>query len=200
MRRITFAWIVLLTAMLLALPHGARATAYKIDPDHTSVLFHIRHLFTTVTGRFERFDGKIVIDENNPSKVSVEGSIDAASINTNVEKRDKHLRAKDFFDVEKHPKITFRTTGVSDVDGKTKTAKLSGMLAIHGVEKPVILDAAYLGKGKDPWGNERAGFHATATINRKDFGLNWNEVLETGGFLLGDEVKIEIDAEGLVPK
>jgi polyisoprenoid-binding protein YceI len=191
---------VLTMTMALAIPCRAQATDFKVDPDHTSVQFHVRHLFTTVTGRFERFEGKIVFDENDPKKTSVEGSIDTDSVNTNVAKRDKHLKSKDFFWVEKYPKITFRTTGVTDVDPKTKTAKLGGVLTIRGVEKPVVLTAEFLGRGKDPWGNERAGFRATTVINRKDFGLTWNQALETGGFLVGDEVTLEINAEGLVAR
>src|SRR5262249_25017864 len=109
-------------------------------------------------------------------------------------------RSKDFFDVDKFPKITFVSTGVSDVDAAKKSGKLHGKLNIHGVEKDVGLDVAYLGEGSDPWGNKKAGFSATTTINRKDFGLNWNETLETGGVLVGDDVQIEISAEGEVGK
>ena len=175
----------------------AGATTFQIDPDHTNVSFHVRHLFTSVTGRFEKFEGVIRLDDHDPAKTTVEGSIDAASINTNVARRDNHLRSPDFVDVEKFPKITFKTTSVSDIDAAAKTSKLHGVLTIHGVEKPVVLDAAFLGSGKDPAGNQRAGFHASTTINRKDFGLNWNKALESGGFLVGDEVKIDIDAEGV---
>jgi polyisoprenoid-binding protein YceI len=173
------------------------ATAWKIDPEHTSVLFRVRHLFTTVTGRFEKFQGRVILDEEHPERTSVEGTIEAASLNTNVEKRDKHLRSADFFDVEKHPTIQFRSTRVTDVNREARTAKMEGRLTIRGVEKPIVLDVEFLGRAKDPWGNERAGFRATTTINRRDWGLTWNEVLETGGFLVGDEVRIEIEAEGL---
>src|SRR5206468_7557654 len=174
-----------------------RATTYKVDPEHTNAGFRVRHLFTTVTGRFERFSGKIVFDEAQPEKTSVEGSIDAASVNTNVKRRDDDLRSPHFFEVAKYPKITFKSTGVTDVGPRGKKAKMSGLLAMHGVEKPIVLDVEFLGKGRDPWGNARAGFTATTTMNRKDWGLNWNEALETGGFLVGDEVTIEINAEGL---
>jgi polyisoprenoid-binding protein YceI len=192
-RRIGTSFVLLL---LIAPPSGA--TTFKIDPEHTTVLFNVRHMFTTVTGRFEKFQGKIVYDENEPTKTHVEGTIEAATINTNVAKRDADLRSAHFFDVAKYPKITFKTTGITDVDQEKKRAKMSGVLAMHGVEKPIMLDVQFLGRGKDPWGNERAGFHAATTINRKDWGLNWNEVLETGGFLVGDDVTIEINAEGLV--
>ena len=183
--------------LLLVFPPAVGATTYKIDPDHTNVSFHVRHLFTSVTGRFEKFEGVIRLDDHDPAKTTVEGSIDAASINTNVARRDNHLRSPDFFDVEKFPKITFKTTSVSDIDDAAKASKLHGVLTIHGVEKPVVLEAAFLGSGKDPAGNQRAGFHASTTINRKDFGLNWNKALEAGGFLVGDEVTIDIDAEGV---
>jgi len=187
-------------AATLVLAAPLRAATYKVDPEHTTVLFNVRHLFTTVTGRFEKFDGKIVFDENDPAKTQVQGTIDAASVNTNVKRRDEDLRSKNFFEVKKYPKITFQSTGVSDVDGKAKGGKMNGILSLHGVEKAVVLDVSFLGRGKDPWGNERAGFHATTTINRKEWGLNWNEALETGGVLVGEEVMIEINAEGLLEK
>jgi polyisoprenoid-binding protein YceI len=182
----------------LLLPALSHAGTYKIDPQHTSVTFSVRHLFTKVNGRFDKFEGTINFDPKNPSTAKAEGSIDVASINTNVEKRDTHLKSKDFFEVEKFPKITFVSTGVSDVNAESKTGKLHGKLKIHGVEKDVVLDVAFLGEGSDPWGNKKAGFSATTTINRKDFGLNWNETLETGGVLVGDEIQIEISAEGNV--
>ena len=173
------------------------ATTYKVDPAHTSVEFRVRHLFTTVTGRFESFDGKIIFDEKAPAQTRVEGSIDAATINTNVKKRDDHLRSADFFDVAKFPKITFASSGVTNLDASGKTGKMQGTLTLHGVSRPVVLDASFLGKGKDPGGHERAGFHGTTTINRKDFGLTWNKALESGGLLVGDDVTIEIDVEGV---
>lgn len=187
----------ILIAFTLALPAIAPAAEYKVDPSHTSVTFEIRHLFTTVRGNFRKFEGKIAFDPADPSKTKVEGTIDAASIDTNVEKRDAHLRGKDFFDVEKYPQITFASTKVISVDDKTKSGKLEGNLTMHGVTRPVVLDVAFLGEGKDPWGNTRAGFHAGTTINRKDFGLSWNETLETGSLLVGEEVKISLDVEGL---
>jgi polyisoprenoid-binding protein YceI len=173
------------------------AEIYDVDPAHTSVLFRVRHLFTTVAGRFENFDGKITFDEKEPAKARVEGSIDAATINTNVKKRDDHLRSADFFDVAKFPKITFESTGMTDLDPTGKKGKMQGTLTLHGVSRPVVLDASFLGKGKDPGGHERAGFHGTTTINRKDFGLTWNKALESGGLLVGDDVTIEIDVEGV---
>jgi polyisoprenoid-binding protein YceI len=128
----------------------------------------------------------------------VTGSIDVASIDTNSDKRDEHLRGADFFDVERYPKITFESTGVKDVDAAAKTGKLEGKLTIHGVTKDVVLDVAFTGAGQDPWGNKKAGFTAETKINRKDFGLNWNQTLETGGVLVGDEIAIRIDVEANV--
>lgn len=183
---------------ILALPAASRATTYKVDPEHTSVNFTVRHLLTQVRGHFGKFEGRIEFDPASPEKTKIEGTIDAASINTNVEERDKDLRSPRFFDVEKFPKLTFVSTRAVRSGKNTTAGKLYGNLTMHGVEKPVVLDVSYAGEAKDPWGNRRAGFTATATINRKDFGLTWNETLETGGVLVGDEVKIEIEAEGLV--
>lgn len=184
---------VALAIVAAGVPQAVNAADYTVDSAHTNVTFHVRHLFTKVVGRFDRFSGKISFDPAKPEATKVEGSVDVTSINTNNEKRDKHLRAPDFFDAEKFPTITFSSTKVSDV---SKTAgKLHGTLTIHGVAKPVVLDVEFLGEGSDPWGNKKAGFSAKTTINRKDFGLNWNETLETGGVLVGEEVEIEIAAE-----
>ncbi len=194
MKARTLVWT---TLAVLGIGVPAFADTYVVDPAHTSVQFRVRHLFTSVTGRFQMFEGKVVYDDQNPAKTEVAGSIDAASINTNVEKRDKHLRSPDFFDVEKYPKITFQSTGVSDVDSSGKKGKMAGTLTLHGVSRPVVLDVSFLGKGKDPGGKERAGFHGTTSINRKDFGLSWNMALEGGGFVVGDEVTIDLDIEGV---
>ena len=191
--------LIVLVALAIGAPAVTLADIYLIDKDHTSVTFRIRHLFTKVSGRFDAFEGKVDFDPAKPDQTKVAGTIDVKSINTNVENRDKHLRSKDFFDVEQYPQIKFASTQVTDVDTKALTGKLHGNLTIHGVEKPVVLDVQFLGRGKDPWGNDKAGFTATTKINRKDFGLNWNETVETGGLLVGDEVEIEIAAEGNIP-
>lgn len=188
-----------LTAAVLAagiLPAAAGAASYKVDPAHTSVTFLVRHLFTNVEGRFKTFDGTIVFDPAAPEKTVVKGTIDVASIDTNVAKRDEHLRSPDFFDVAKFPKIEFVSTGVTDVDKAKNTGKLHGNLTMHGVTKPVVLDAQFLGAATDPWGNKKAGFSATTTIDRKEFGLDWNKALETGGLLVGDEVTVRLNVEG----
>ena len=188
--------IPLLLALLLYAAYADAAT-YRVDPAHSSVTFRVRHLFSSVTGRFASFAGKIVYDEQQATKSSVEGEIDATSIDTNVKKRDDHLRSADFFDVAQYPKITFQSSGVTDVDPSGKKGKMNGTLTMHGVSKPVVLDVSFLGKGRDPNGKQRAGFHATTTVDRKEFGLTWNKAMETGGVLVGDEVTIEIDAEGV---
>jgi polyisoprenoid-binding protein YceI len=185
-------------ALLTAAPIAATAAEYKVDKAHTGVTFKIRHLFTNVSGRFDDFEGKVTFDPENFADASAEGTIQTASINTNNEKRDTHLKSPDFFDVEKYPTITFKSTKVTDVDKEKMTGKLHGNLTMHGVEKPIVLDVAYLGTAKDPWGNTRGGFVATTTINRKDFGINWNQTLDSGGLFVGEEVDIEINVEGVV--
>jgi polyisoprenoid-binding protein YceI len=191
---------LMIGGILLALliePNTTRAGEYKVDPAHTTVSFGVRHLFTTVNGFFRSFEGSIIFDPEQPEKTKVEGTIDAASIDTNVEKRDEHLRSPDFLDVEKYPKITFVSTQVTDVDKEKRKGKLHGNLTIRGVTKPVALDVEFLGEGKDPWNNTRAGFHGATTINRKDFNVTWNKIVESGGVLIGDELKVGIDVEAI---
>ena len=188
---------VFASCALLVSADIASAQLYNVDPAHSSVQFRIRHLFSTVTGRFEKFEGKIGYDEKDPKKSHFEGSIDAASINTNNAKRDDHLRAPDFFDVAKYPKITFEKSEVTEVSSDGKTGKMRGNLTMHGVTKPVVIDVEMLGKGKDPQGKERIGLRGTTKVNRKDFGITWNKAMDAGGALLGDEVTIELDAEGV---
>ena len=197
-RNFAVRWVfALVFGVGMGLATSAPAAEWKVDASHTSVAFSISHLFTSVQGRFDSFDGTIDFDPDDPSATVVRGKVAAESINTNNAKRDKHLRGGDFFDVEKFPEIRFESTGgIENMQGKK--GELPGKLTIHGVTKPVVLDVKFLGRGKDPWGNERAGFQATLTIDRKDYGLNWNEVLETGGVLVGDEVEIRIDAEGIL--
>ena len=181
-------------AGLLAAP-SAWATTYKIDADHSTVGFKIRHLFSNVQGSFDQYEGSFVYVPGHPEQWTATATIQTASINTKVAERDKHLRSKDFFEVATYPTITFKNTGVTDA---TETgAKLQGLLTIHGVEKPVVLDLTMHGEGKDPWGSVRSGFTATTTINRKDFGLTWNKAVETGQLLVGEEVAIVLEVEGV---
>lgn len=169
------------------------ARTFKIDKAHSEVIFQVRHLVTKVRGRFSDFDGTILIDEANPSNSSVEFTIQAASIDTNVADRDNHLRSADFFDVEKFPQITFKSKTVTKTGGDTYD--VVGDLTMHGVTKEITLPVTHLGFAKDPWGNEKVGFETEITLNRKDFGLNWNAALETGGFLVGDEVKVSLSIQ-----
>ena len=189
-------WMTAVLIGVFCVSSPAWATTYTIDNDHTTIGFKIRHLFSKVQGSFKTFEGTVDYVPGHPEQWKAHATIQAASIDTHVEKRDNHLRSKDFFDVEKHPTITFRSTGMTDA---TATGgKLNGILSIHGVEKPVTLNFEVHGEGKDPWGNTRAGFSATTTINRKEFGLTWNEVLETGQLLVGEEMEITLEVEGLV--
>ena len=184
--------LLLLAGFLSA--QSARAATYTIDVDHSAVTFKIRHLVSKVQGAFNQFEGTFDYEPGKPELWKAGAVIQAASIDTNVAARDKHLRSADFFDVEKFPTLTFKSTHVENV--METSAKLHGLLTIHGVEKPVVLDLEIHGVGKDPWGNVRAGFTATTTVNRKDFGVIWNKALETGGVLVGDEVEITIEVEG----
>jgi len=181
--------------LALLLPTLSFATDYEIDPAHTTVGFKVRHLVSKTTGRFEKFKGSFTYDAKNAKAWKAETTIEATSINTEEPKRDKHLRSPDFFDVKKYPTITFKSTGVKDVDGNNAT--LMGDLTIHGVTKPVALKVEVGGEEKDPWGTQRAGFTATGKINRKDFGLTWNKAVEAGGFLVGDDVDLVLEVEGI---
>ena len=175
----------------------AAATAlgtWTIDPAHSHVEFAVRHMMiTTVKGRFGVVHGGVRIDDADPSKGEAEIEIDADSIDTREAQRDAHLKSADFFDVEKFPKLTFKSTRIDGVDGDS--FMLTGDLTIHGVTRPVTLDVTSEGRGKDPWGGERAGFTARTQIKRSDYGLTYNQALETGGFLVGDDIKISIDVE-----
>ena len=185
----------LITAFVGSLPAGADTVKLQIDRDHTTVGFSVRHLFTRVRGRFKQFEGTIDFDEKKPGASTLKVTIQTASVDTDVEARDKDLRSGRFFDAETYPTITFTTTEVTGASASS--FKIRGFLTMHGVRKEVVLDAGFLGKGQDPWGNERYGFHASTTISRKEFGMQWNEVLETGGVLVGDEVEISLDVEAI---
>ena len=169
-------------------------TVWDIDPNHTTIEFAVKHMmFTTVRGRFGDVRGTITLDEQRLGNSSVEVEIDVTSIDTRDEKRDAHLRSPDFFDAEQFPAMTFRSTRVEPRRGDE--ARVTGDLTIRGVTREVTLDTTMTGRGKNPWGAEVIGFEARTKINRKDFGLEWNVALETGGFLVGDEIKIELDIQ-----
>jgi polyisoprenoid-binding protein YceI len=168
--------------------------AWVIDSAHTRANFSVRHLMiSNVRGQFDKISGNVDFNEADPTKSHVEIKIDASSIDTKDEKRDGHLKSPDFLDVAEFPFIEFKSKRVQKVDNNS--AKLFGDLTIRGTTKEVALDVDYNGQGKTPWGTTNAGFSATTKINRKDWNLNWNVALETGGFLVGDDIKIEIEAE-----
>lgn len=181
--------------LLLALPILASAATWNIDPDHSNIGFKVRHLMVSnVKGSFEKHSGTIDINDKDITKSKVEVTIDTNSINTNVQKRDEHLRSADFLDVAKFPAMTFVSKKVAKA-GKDRL-KVTGDLTLHGVTKEVVLDVEPLSKeSKDPWGNLRRGTTATTKINRKDFGLVWNKALETGGVAVGEEVLITLEIE-----
>ncbi len=167
---------------------------FQIDQSHSEIQFSARHMMVSkVRGVFETWNGTIALDPANPASTTVDITIDAASINTKDAQRDGHLRSPDFLNVEKFPSVTFKSTKV-DVTGDN-TAKLSGDLTIAGATKPVVLDVEYQGNAKSPWGTTNYGFSAHTKINREDWGLTWNAALETGGWLVGKEISIDIDLE-----
>jgi polyisoprenoid-binding protein YceI len=168
---------------------------YKIDKAHSEVAFQVRHLLTKVRGRFTDFEGSILYNDANPEQSSVTFTIQAGSIDTAEPDRDKHLRTPDFFDVETFPTLTFQSSRITKRG--PETYDVIGTLAMHGVSKELVLPVAHMGKAKDPWGGDRLGFEAETTLNRKDFGLNWNAMLEAGGFLVGDEVKVSIEIQAV---
>jgi polyisoprenoid-binding protein YceI len=183
------------TIIALALPVLAGAATWNIDSDHSNIGFKVRHLMVSnVKGSFDKNSGVVTIDEKDITKSKVSVSIDTASVNTNVAKRDEHLRGADFFDVAKYPTMTFVSKKVAKASkGKLK---VTGDLTLHGVTKEVVLDVDALSKeSKDPWGNTRSGTVATTKISRKDFGLLYNAALETGGVAVGDEVAINLEIE-----
>lgn len=173
----------------------AFSATYEIDHDHSSITFKIRHLVSKTKGEFKKFKGTFQYEKGKSETWSVNADIDASSIDTNSKKRDDHLRSKDFFDVAKYPKITFKSTKI--MDASSTEAKVEGELTMHGVTKPVELELEIGGEGKDPWGNERVGFTAKTKVNRKDFNIVYNKTLETGGVLIGDDVEITLEVEGL---
>jgi polyisoprenoid-binding protein YceI len=187
--------VSIFTLIAFALPTLALASTWNIDPDHSSAGFKVKHLMiSNVNGNFNKHTGVVEIDDKDITKSTVQVTIDTNSINTNVQKRDEHLRSADFFDVAKYPTMTFVSKKVAK-DGKDKL-KVTGDLTLHGVTKEVVLDVDGPSvESKDPWGNIRKGATATTKINRKDFGLVWNAALETGGIAVGDDVNIILEME-----
>ena len=184
-----------MTATAQAAPAAGSKTAWRLDPAHTIVEFSAKHLMiTTVKGRIPDVKGTIYIDEQNPKNSSVEATLNAASLDTRTEQRDQHLRSADFLEVEKYPEIKFRSTRI---EGEGDSFKVTGDLTIRDVTKPITLDVDLEGRTKDPWGGERVGFSAKGKIDRRDFGLTWNQVLEAGGVVVGNDIKIDLDVQAV---
>jgi polyisoprenoid-binding protein YceI len=171
-------------------------TKWAVDPTHSSIDFSIRHMMIAkVKGAFKQFEASIEADPEDLTTADISFSVDAASIDTRNDDRDAHLRSADFFDVENHPKLTFKATKIERTgDGEYD---VTGDLTIRGVTRSETFKATFEGAGKDPWGNHKAGFSAEGTIKRSDYGLTWNAALETGGVLVGDDVKIHIEIEAV---
>jgi polyisoprenoid-binding protein YceI len=186
--------LVLVFALILPAVATAETATWKVDPAHSNMAFSVRHFFSQVPGRFNDFAGTIVHDPDNPAASSVEITVQAASINTDNEQRDGHLRSPDFFDVEKFPTLHFKSTKVEPT-GDNQMA-VTGDLTIHGVTQQVTVPVEFFGSMTTPMGT-RAGFQGELTIDRKDYGVSWNRALDTGGAILGDEVKITIGVEAV---
>ena len=182
--------------MFIAFAAGSGTAAeYTVDKDHSRAGFQVRHLVTRLQGEFKDFEGTFSFDEKKPEAASGKFTVKAASINTNHDKRDNHLRSADFFDAEKFPVLTFDSKKMTPRE-KNKYV-LDGDLTLHGVTRPVSFDVEFLGVEKSPFGDRRAGFTATSRINRKDYGMVWNKVLDNGGLLVGEDIDIQIQVEAI---
>ena len=168
-------------------------TKWSIDPTHSEVGFKVKHMmFTNVSGKFKTYDAEITTEDDDFTKSEISFSADINSIDTNNTDRDNHLKSADFFDAENHPKLTFKSSSLTKSGDEYQ---LTGELSLHGITKTVKLDAEVSGLLKDPWGNTKVGLNIEGKINRKDWGLNWNSALETGGVLVGEEVKLSIELQ-----
>jgi polyisoprenoid-binding protein YceI len=168
--------------------------SWNIDSAHTSVNFSVRHMMiTNVRGQFDQISGTVEFNPERPAESSIDVRINAASINTREPQRDGHLKSPDFLDVENYPEISFKSRQIEVIDDTS--GRVTGDLTIRGVARPVTLEVEYAGMSRSPWGTNVAGFTATTSINRKDWGLTWNVALETGGVLVGDSIKITIEIE-----
>lgn len=192
MKRLIPAALLVIAGIATVAPAHA-ADVYSVDKTHSEATFRVKHMFSHVAGKFADFAGTIDWDKTDVTKSSVEFTIKAASISTDNDKRDTHLRTDDFFGVEKCPDVSFKSTKV------TQTAKdvfaVTGNLSMHCISKEITLPVKFLGEGKDPWGNVKAGFETGTVLNRKDFKMNWNANLDNGGFMLGDDVEVTISLE-----
>ena len=174
-------------------------TSWKIDPSHSNVEFAARHMMiTTVKGQISDVQGTIAVDQAQPERSSVEVELGAATVDTRSADRDTHLRSADFLDVEQHPTMTFRSRRISGASARPgATFQVVGDLTIRGVTHEVVLDATYEGRGQDPWGGERMSFSASTKIDRRDFGLTWNAALETGGMLVSNDIRIQVEVQAV---
>jgi polyisoprenoid-binding protein YceI len=174
------------------------AQTWQIDRAHSDIFFTVRHMvITKVRGRFAKWEGTLSLDEQDLPKSRVDITIDAASIDTNEEKRDAHLRSADFLDADKYPKLTFKSTKVEPASGDK--LRVTGDLTIRDVTKPVTIEVEKLGKLKDPWGNNKIAFNGRLSIQRDEFGAKWNQALEAGGFLVGKQVDIDLELQAIAP-
>lgn len=171
------------------------AASYKVDPDHSNISFTIKHLFSQVTGDFTQYEGTFNFDPKKNTAGDLNFTVKTESINTKNAKRDDHLKGADFFDVSKFPTATFVSTKVTPKGGKK--FNIEGNMTMHGVTKPLKFEGTYLGEDKDPWGNMRAGFTANIKLKRKDFNIVWNKKLDSGNFMLGEEVTLAVQLEAM---
>jgi polyisoprenoid-binding protein YceI len=172
---------------------ATQTRTFQIDKAHSEAAFQVRHLISKVRGRFSDLDGTIAFDADHPERSVVDVAIQAASIDTGTPDRDAHLRSDDFFAVEKFPAISFRSTSI--VPKGQGVFDVTGDLTMRGVTRAVVIPVSYLGAATEPWGNQKVAFEGDLTLNRKDYGLNWNAAIETGGFLVGDEVKVSLSIQ-----
>ncbi|MEP0775751.1 MAG: YceI family protein [Acidobacteriota bacterium] len=190
----SFKVFAVFVAIAAASPALAQQTqAWEIDVAHSEVSFRIRHLVSQVRGSFREFSGRVETNQANPAASRVSFTIQASSIDTGNADRDKHLRSADFFDVEKFPTITFVSSKIQP-KGNNRF-DVTGTLTMHGVAREITLPVEFTGTVKDPWGNTKAGFETATTLNRKDYGIVWNRALDSGGFVLGDDVQVSISLQ-----
>jgi polyisoprenoid-binding protein YceI len=192
---------VFLNLIAAALIAGSAFAAepFVIDKAHSEATFQVRHLVSRVSGRFDDFTGNISVDRENPSASTVEFTIKSTSIDTGNENRDKDLRSANFFEVDKFPEISFKSTSIKP-SGKKDVYDVTGTFTMHGVTKTITLPVEFLGFIKDPRGNERAGFATHMVLNRKDYGITWNRALDNGGTLLSDDVDVNVNIEAAKPR
>lgn len=187
-----------IVSFFLLFPLTIHAAQYAIDQDHAEIGFAVKHMvITNVKGAFREYNAEFVVDENN-KLVSLNADIGVSSIDTRIQKRDDHLRSPDFFDVAKYPKITFATSKIIPLAGNSY--KVKGLLKIKDTEREIELDGEMRGPVKDPWGNQRMGILLTGQIDRRNFNVTYNKILETGGLLIDNEVKIHLEGEGILTK